>query len=110
MIGDWEREFGVPVDLLPDEHFTATLEEFSAWAEGAPLDIGSMLWSADGDPRAAVVSLSHLDEAERQFAVTLVLSKLISWMRAQAGTGELRVLVYIDEVAGLYRQRFGMPH
>ncbi len=73
---------------------------FAAWAEGAPLDMQSMLWDSNGDPRAAIVSLSHLDEAERQFAVTLVLSKLISWMRAQSGTGELRVLVYIDEVAG----------
>ncbi len=73
---------------------------FAAWSVGEPLDIQRMLWDANGDPRAAVVSLSHLDEPERQFAVTLVLSKLISWMRSQPGTGELRVLVYIDEVAG----------
>ncbi|MEL7155911.1 MAG: helicase HerA-like domain-containing protein, partial [Actinomycetota bacterium] len=73
---------------------------FAAWAQGAPLDIEQMLWSADGDPRAAVVSLHHLEESERHFAVTLVLSKLISWMRTQSGTGELRVLVYIDEVMG----------
>ncbi len=74
---------------------------FAAWAEGAPLDISTMLWDGSGDPRAAVVSLSHLEESERQFAITLVLSKLISWMRTQSGTGELRVLVYIDEVMGL---------
>ena len=73
---------------------------FAAWSVGEPLDIPTMLWDTNGDPRAAVVSLSHLDEPERQFAVTLVLSKLISWMRSQSGTGELRVLVYIDEVAG----------
>lgn len=73
---------------------------FAAWSEGEPLDMQSMLWDTNGDPRAAIVSLSHLDESERQFAVTLVLSKLISWMRSQSGTGELRVLVYIDEVAG----------
>jgi hypothetical protein len=74
---------------------------FAAWAEGAPLDISAMLWDGNGDPRAAVVALGHLEENERQFAVTLVLSKLISWMRTQSGTGELRVLVYIDEVMGL---------
>ncbi len=74
---------------------------FAAWAEGAPLDIQSMLWKPSGDPRAAIVSLAHLDETERHFAITLVLSKLISWMRTQSGTGELRVLVYIDEVMGL---------
>ncbi len=74
---------------------------FAAWAQGAPLDISTMLWDGNGDPRAAVVALGHLEESERQFAVTLVLSKLISWMRTQSGTGELRVLVYIDEVMGL---------
>ncbi len=74
---------------------------FAAWAEGEPLDMDTMLWDADGNARAAVVSLGHLDEAERHFSVTLILSRLISWMRAQPGTGELRVLVYIDEVMGL---------
>jgi hypothetical protein len=74
---------------------------FAAWAEGAPLDIEKMLWDDAGQARAAIMSLGHLDETERQFAVTLVLSKLISWMRTQAGTGELRVLVYLDEVMGL---------
>ncbi len=81
---------------------------FAAWAQGAPLDIPSMLWKPDGSARAAVVSLSHLEESERQFAVTLVLSKLISWMRAQQGTGQLRCLVYIDEVAG-YAPPVGNP-
>ncbi len=74
---------------------------FAAWAEGDPLDMDTMLWDADGSARAAVVSLGHLDEAERHFAITLILSRLISWMRSQPGTGELRALVYIDEVMGL---------
>lgn len=74
---------------------------FAAWAEGAPLDIPKMLWDDNGDPRAAIVSLAHLDESERHFAITLILSRLISWMRSQSGTGELRCLVYIDEVMGL---------
>lgn len=74
---------------------------FARWATGDALDIASMLWDADGRARTAIVSLGHLEETERQFVVTLVLSKLISWMRAQPGTGELRVLVYLDEVMGL---------
>ena len=74
---------------------------FSTWSEGVPLDIGSMLWDSEGNARAAVVALNHLSDSERQFAITLLLSKLISWMRTQSGTGELRALVYIDEVAGL---------
>ena len=43
---------------------------------------------------------SHLADEERQFVVTLVLSKLITWMRRQPGTDQLRALVYFDEVVG----------
>ncbi len=74
---------------------------FASWAEGAPVDIERMLWDTNGKARAAIISLGHLEESERQFAITLILSKLISWMRTQSGTGELRALVYLDEVMGL---------
>ncbi len=74
---------------------------FAGWLEGEPLDIGSMLRAPDGRPRASVVYLSHLTETERQFVVTLLLSKMVTWMRRQAGTSDLRALVYIDEVFGL---------
>ena len=73
---------------------------FATWMEGPPLDIESLLWDDDGTPQAAVVYLAHLSEDERQFVVTLILSKLITWMRSQQGSGELRALVYMDEVYG----------
>ena len=34
------------------------------------------------------------------FVTTLVFSKLVTWMRGQSGTSDLRALVYMDEVAG----------
>jgi Helicase HerA, central domain len=73
---------------------------FAAWADGAPLDIGSLLRTADGKPAAAIVTIAHLSDEERQFVVALVLSKLVTWMRKQSGTTDLRTLVYMDEVAG----------
>ncbi len=73
---------------------------FAAWARGVPLDIDSLLWAPDGTPACAVVSIAHLSDDERQFAVTLLLAKLVTWMRARSGTSELRVLVYMDEVFG----------
>ena len=73
---------------------------FAAWGKGVPLDIGALLRTPAGKPRAAIVYLAHLSEEERQFAVTLVLSKLVTWMRAQPGTSDLRALVYMDEVFG----------
>ena len=73
---------------------------FASWTEGAPIDIQSMLYTADGLPRASIFYLAHLAEPERQFVVSLVLSKVITWMRAQSGTTDLRALLYMDEVFG----------
>ncbi len=73
---------------------------FDAWASGPPLDIGAMLRTPDGTPCAAVVSIAHLSDEERQFVVALLLSKVVTWMRRQSGTTDLRALVYMDEVAG----------
>ena len=73
---------------------------FEAWSQGAPLDIDTMLFQANGDPRAAVVNIHHLSDEERQFVVTLLLSKVVTWMRGQPGSDGLRVLIYMDEVFG----------
>jgi hypothetical protein len=73
---------------------------FAAWAAGPPLDIQSMLFTADGKPRCAIVTTAHLSDEERQFVTALVLSKLVTWMRRQSGTTDLRALMYMDEVAG----------
>ncbi len=73
---------------------------FAAWSQGVPLDIDTMLFQANGDPRAAVVNIHHLSDEERQFVVTLLLSKVVTWMRSQPGSHGLRVLIYMDEVFG----------
>jgi hypothetical protein len=73
---------------------------FASWAEGPALDIGSMLSTADGRPRCAIVTTAHLSDEERQFVTSLVLSKLVTWMRRQSGTTDLRAMLYMDEVAG----------
>ena len=41
----------------------------------------SLLFTETGAPRCAIVYLAHLSDAERQFVVTLVFSKLVTWMR-----------------------------
>jgi hypothetical protein len=74
---------------------------FAAWMQGEPLDIDNLLRAPDGRPRASVVYMSHLSETERQFVVTLLLSKMVTWMRQQPGTSDLKALVYVDEVFGL---------
>jgi uncharacterized protein DUF87 len=73
---------------------------FADWGQGDPLDPQTMLFTSEGKPRCAVVYLAHLSEEERQFVVTLAFSKLVTWMRGQEGTPDLRALAYMDEVFG----------
>ena len=73
---------------------------FAAWGRGPALDPQVLLRTEEEKPRAAVLYLAHLSDLERQLVVTLVLSRLITWMHEQPGTSELRALVYLDEVFG----------
>lgn len=73
---------------------------FSSWMAGPPLDIEDLLFDDNQKPNASIINIAHLSDQERQFVVTLVLSKLVTWMRRQPGSGDLRVLVYMDEVFG----------
>ena len=73
---------------------------FQSWIEGQPLDIQSMLYTKDGRPRHSIFYLAHLGDAERMFFITLLYSAVETWMRKQRGTGDLRALVYFDEIHG----------
>ena len=75
---------------------------FSAWLEGDALDVGQMLHSPGGKPRLAIFSIAHLNDAERMFFVTLLLSQTLGWVRAQSGTTSLRAILYMDEIFGYF--------
>ena len=75
---------------------------FAAWMEGEPLDIQRLLWTTDGRPRIAILSIAHLSDVERMFFVTLLLNEVVAWMRAQSGSASLRALLYMDEVFGFF--------
>lgn len=75
---------------------------FAAWMQGEPLDVQRLLWTPEGKPRLVVLSIAHLSDAERMFFVTTLLGAVLTWMRAQPGTGSLRALLYMDEVYGYF--------
>lgn len=75
---------------------------FAAWLSGEPLDIQRLLFTAEGKPRIAVISIAHLSDAERMFIVTLLLNEVIAWMRGQSGTSSLRAILYMDEIFGYF--------
>jgi hypothetical protein len=81
---------------------------FAAWQSGPPLDVPTLLQpvrdgvgtSPAGRAPASIFYVAHLSDPERQFFVTLLLSQIVMWMRAQTGTSVLRCLVYLDEAFG----------
>lgn len=73
---------------------------FAGWMEGEPLNIQKLLYTPEGKPRIAVLSIAHLTDRERMFFVTILLNEVISWMRTQSGTSSLRALLYMDELFG----------
>ena len=73
---------------------------FAEWLRGVPLDVDALLGGSGPKTRAAVMTISHLGDAERQFFVTLLLSKVVTWIRRQPGTSDLRALIYMDEAFG----------
>lgn len=75
---------------------------FAAWMEGEPLSARSLLYTPDGRPKLSVISISHLDDPSRMFLVTMLLGEILSWMRAQPGTGSLRALLFMDEIFGYF--------
>jgi hypothetical protein len=75
---------------------------FASWMEGEPLDVARMLYTPEGKPRLAIVSIAHLDEAQRMFFVTILLNEVLAWVRTQPGTSSLRAILYMDEVFGYF--------
>ena len=73
---------------------------FQAWTEGEPLNIRSLLHTESGKPRISVLSIAHLNDSERMFFVTTLLTELVAWMRMQSGSPSLRAILYMDEVFG----------
>ncbi len=75
---------------------------FSLWLQGENLDIQKLLYDDKGKAKIAIFSISHLNDDERMFFVTLLLNKYIAWMRRQSGTSALKTLLYMDEIYGFF--------
>jgi hypothetical protein len=73
---------------------------FQTWITGQPLNAEELLYDKNGKARHSIFYIAHLDETERMFFVTLLFAAVESWMRTQRGTGNLRALLYFDEILG----------
>jgi len=73
---------------------------FAPWSEGVPLDLDALLAPRSGGAPIHVFTTSHLSDEQRRFFVSTLLNGLVAWSRRQPGTGDLRALLYMDEVFG----------
>ncbi len=75
---------------------------FKTWIEGEPLDISKMLYDENGKAKVSIFSISHLNDSQRMFFVSLLLNQMVAWMRRQEGTSSLKALLYMDEIFGYF--------
>ncbi len=75
---------------------------FMGWLEGESLDIQKLLYGKGGKAKIAIFSISHLNDSQRMFFVTLLLNKIVAWMRRQSGSNRLKALLYMDEIYGFF--------
>ena len=75
---------------------------FDIWFQGESLDVGNLLYTTAGKPRVSIFSVAHLNDSERMFFVTLLLTQVLGWVRTQPGTSSLRAILYMDEIFGYF--------
>ncbi|MDD5358692.1 MAG: DUF87 domain-containing protein [Sulfurovaceae bacterium] len=75
---------------------------FALWLQGENIDIDKLLYDQNGKAKIAIFNISHLDDNQRMFFVSLLLNRYIAWMRRQSGTEVLKTILYMDEIFGFF--------
>ncbi len=75
---------------------------FALWLQGENIDIDKLLYDKDGKAKIAIFNISHLDDNQRMFFVSLLLNRYVAWMRRQRGTEILKTILYMDEIFGFF--------
>jgi hypothetical protein len=73
---------------------------FSNWRQGVTLDVAEWLTPKAGKTPIVIVSVAHLDDAERALVLGVLLEEVLSWVRTLPGSQRLRALLLFDEVYG----------
>ena len=72
---------GASDDLADTVNYAEVAGDVVGVIEGEPLDPKTLLYTEDGKPRVAIVSIAHLGDAERMFIVSLLLNQTLGWVR-----------------------------
>lgn len=75
---------------------------FQSWREGIDINIDKLFSAKPGKTPVVIFSVAHLvDDAERIFAISMFLEEMVSWMRKQPGTQDLKSCLLLDEMYGV---------
>lgn len=74
---------------------------FASWRQGSSLDVGQWLAPKDGKTQAVIISVAHLDDAERTLVLGVIFEEILAYVRGLGGTNRLRAVIAVDEVYGL---------
>jgi hypothetical protein len=70
----------------------------SKWLEGSPLSIESYI--GIDKPKVSVFTMRHLEESERQFFSSMLLTSIVDYMFQAPASSKLKLLVVLDEARG----------
>ena len=73
---------------------------FRFWTAGTPLSVEGLYRKEDKKVPVNIFYIAHLSDNERMFFVTLLLNEVVYWIRRQAGSANLKYLLYMDEIFG----------
>jgi hypothetical protein len=88
------------IDLAADLNTLIASSSRARWRQGQDLDVASWMKPIDGKTPATIISVAHLQDAERAHALSVVLEEALAWVRTLPGTGRLRALIVFDEIYG----------
>jgi len=75
---------------------------FQSWREGIDINIDRLFAAPDGKTPVVIFSVAHLvDDNERAFGISMFLEEMVSWMRKQPGTNDLKSCLILDEMYGV---------
>jgi len=75
---------------------------FQTWREGIDINIDRLFRAPAGKTPVIIFSVAHLvDDTERTFGISMFLEEMVSWMRKQPGTNDLKSCLILDEMYGV---------
>ncbi len=76
---------------------------FKKWTTGQSIsDFEKFMFGGSGKPQVSIFNISQLEDSERQFVVSQILTEVLGWTRKQKGTTSLRAVIYMDEIFGFF--------